>query len=150
MADLMELLGELEKARLAPLLIPILKVVDPLMGSLPQGALKSMMARKGTQDGLVKTVEGLAPVLPSLVRFAGHLAESKLVTGSLSLWANITTPLVKLTAPLSSKLVVPSVGPSLKLVSALSPVLPSLIRGMDRCVRVELALERGFRGGRGQ
>lgn len=145
MADLIELLGEVEKVKLAPILMPVLKLVDPLMGSMPQGALKSMMARKGTQDGLVKTVEGLAPILPGLVRFAGHLAESKLVTGVLSLSAIMLTPLMKLLAPATSRLVAPSAGPALKLVSGLSPVLPSLIKGMDSLVRAEVSLEKGLR-----
>ncbi len=55
------------------------------MGSLPQGSLKSMLANKGTQNDLVKTVEGLAPLFPALIRYAGHLAESKLATGAISL-----------------------------------------------------------------
>ena len=147
MVEIKDLLDELEKVRLAPILIPVLKVSDPLMGSLPQGSLKSMIARKGTQDGLVKTVEGLAPLFPALIRFAGHLAESKLATGSLSLWANIATPIMKPLNPVMARMVVPSVGPSLKLVNALIPVLPAMVRVSDSFLRMEVSLERIFRGG---
>lgn len=147
MADIKDLLDKLEKVRLAPILIPVLKVSDPLMGSLPKGTVKSMLSRKGTQDGLVKTVEGLAPLLPTLIRFAGHLAESKLATGALSLWANITTPIMKPLYPVTARLVVPSVGPSLKLVNALIPVLPAMVRVSDGFLRIEVSLERIFRGG---
>ena len=149
MADVKEIVDELAKVRLAPLLLPILKLIDPLMGAVPQGAMKGMMAQSGTQEGLVKTVEGLAPVLPALVRFAGNVARSRLVTGSLSLTATLLTPVVKLTAPLTARLVVPSIGPSLKLVNAMAPALPAIIKVSDGIFRVEVAIERGF-GGRGR
>ena len=100
-------------------------------------------------SSLIKTVEGLAPVLPALVRFAGNVARSRLVTGSLSLTATLLTPVVKLTAPLTARLVVPSIGPSLKLVNAMAPALPAIIKVSDGIFRVEVAIERGF-GGRGR
>ena len=146
MVEITDILDELEKVKLAPILIPVLKISDPLMGALPKGSLKDMMARKGTQDDLVKTVEGLAPLFPALIRFAGHMAESKLATGYLSLWANIATPIMKPLNPLMARLVVPSVGPSLKLTNALIPVLPAMVGVYDIFLRLEVSIERIFRG----
>ena len=145
MADLIEILGELEKVNLAPILIPALKMSDPLMGSLPKGSLPSMLSRKETRNSLIKTVEGLSPIMPSMIRFLGHVSESKLATGVLSLSASISVPIMKLLAPVASKLIVPLSGPALGLVSRLLPVLPSLIKGMDSLVRAELFLERPFK-----
>lgn len=150
MVQITDILDELEKVNLAPILIPVLKVSDPLMGALPKGSLKDMMARKGTQDDLVKTVEGLAPLFPALIRFAGHIAESKLATGSLSLWANIATPIMKPLNPVMARMVVPSVGPSLKMTNALAPIFPSFLKVSDIFLRMEVSLERIFRGGKGK
>lgn len=145
MADLIEILDELEKVNLAPILMPALKISDPLLGSLPKGFLPSMLSRKETRNSLIKTVEGLAPIMPDMIRFLGHVSESKLATGFLSLSVSISTPIIKLSAPVASKLVVPLSGPVLGLVSRSVPVLPSLIKGMDGLVRVELLFERGLK-----
>jgi len=145
MADLIEILDELEKVNLAPILMPALKISDPLLGSLPKGFLPSMLSRQETRNSLIKTVEGLSPIMPDMIRFLGHVSESKLATGVLSLLASISTQIMKLSAPVASKLVVPLSGPVLGLVSRLVPILPSLIKGMDGLVRAELLLERGLK-----
>lgn len=148
MTQITDILSELEKVRLAPLLFPVLKASDPLMGSLPQGSLKSMLAHRGTQDNLVKTVEGLAPLLPALVRYAGHLAESRLVTGAISLGVNITTPIMKPFNPLMAKMVVPSIRPSLILANLMIPVFPFMLKVSDTFLRMGVSLERIFLGKR--
>ena len=94
---------------------------------------------------MIKTVEGLAPIMPDMIRFLGHVSESKLATGFLSLTASIATPIMKLSAPVASKLVVPLSGPVLGLVSCSIPLLPWLIKGMDGLVRAELLFERGLK-----
>ncbi|MDR9459517.1 MAG: hypothetical protein RI591_05125 [Dehalococcoidia bacterium] len=150
MTTIIDILDELEKVRLAPLLVPVLKASDPLMGALPEGSLKSMMAHKGTQTDLVKTVEGLAPLFPTLIRYAGHLAESKLATGIISLMVNITTPIMKPFNPLMAKMVVPSIGPSLKLTNTFAPLFPLFIKVSDSFWRMEVGIERIFRGSKSQ
>ena len=148
MVEITDILDELAKVKLAPLLIPVLKASDPLMGALPKGSLKDMMARKGTRDGLVKTVEGLAPLLPALIKYSGHLAESRLVTGAISLGVNITTPIMKPFNPLMARMVVPSIGPSLILTNLMMPILPLMLKVSDFFVRMEVSLERIFLGKR--
>ena len=148
MVEITDILDELEKVRLAPLLIPVLKASDPLMGSIPQGSLKSMMAHRGTQDGLVRTVEGLAPLLPALIKYAGHLAESRLITGAISLGVNVTTPIMKPFNPLMARMVVPSIGPSLILTNLMVPLFPLMLKVSDFFVRMEVSLERIFLGKR--
>lgn len=148
MVTIIDILAELEKVRLAPLLVPVLKASDPLMGSLPQGSLKSMLANKGTQNGLVKTVEGLTPLFPALIRYAGHLAESRLVTGAISLGVNITTPIMKPFNPLMAKMVVLSIGPSLILTNLMIPLFPLTLKISDTFLRMEVSLERIFLGQR--
>ena len=150
MVTIIDILAELEKVRLAPLLVPVLKASDPLMGSLPEGSLKSMLANKGTQNDLVITVEGLAPLFPALIRYAGHLAESKLATGIISLMVNITTPIMKPFNPLMAKMVVPSIGPSLKLTNAFAPIFPLFIKVSDSFWRMEVGIEKVFRGSKSQ
>ena len=150
MTMIIDILDELEKVRLAPLLVPVLKASDPLMGSLPEGSLKSMLANKGTQNELVKTVEGLAPLFPALISYAGHLAESKLAMGAISLGVNITTPIMKPFNPLMAKMVAPSIGPSLKLTNAFAPLLPLVIKVSNSFLRMEVGIERIFRGSMSQ
>ncbi len=148
MVTIIDILAELEKVRLAPLLVPVLKASDPLMGSLPQGSLKSMLANKGTQNGLVKTVEGLAPLFPAIIRYAGHLAESRLMTGAISLGVNITTPIMRPFNPLMARMVVPSIGPSLILTNLMIPLFPLTLKISDTFLRMEVSLERIFLGKR--
>ena len=148
MVTIIDILAELEKVRLAPLLVPVLKASDPLMGSLPQGSLKSMLKNKGTQNGLVKTVEGLTPLFPALIRYAGHLAESRLITGAISLGVNITTPIMKPFNPLMAKIVVLSIGPSLILTNLMIPLFPLTLKISDTFLRMEVSLERIFLGKR--
>jgi len=148
MVTIIDILAELEKVRLAPLLVPVLKASDPLMGSLPQGSLKSMLANKGTQNGLVKTVEGLAPLFPALIRYAGHLAESRLMTGAISLGVNVTTPIMKPFNPLMARMVVPSIGPSLILTNLMIPLFPLMLKVSDTFLRMEVSIERIFLGKR--
>jgi len=145
MADFIGILDELEKVNLAPILVPALKMSDPLLGSLPKGFLPSMLSRQKTRNSLIKTVAGLSPMMPDMIRFLGHVSQSKLATGFLSLSAGISTPIMRLSAPITSKLVVPLSGPLLGLVSRSVPVLPSLVKGMDGLVRAELLFERGLK-----
>lgn len=150
MTTIIDILDELEKVRLAPLLVPVLKASDPLMGSLPKGSLKSMLANKGTQNDLVKTVEGLAPLFPALIRFAGHLAESKLATGAISIVVNITALIMKPLNPLMAKIVVPAIGLLLKLTNAFVPIFPLFIKVLDSLVKMEIGVEKIFRGSKSQ
>jgi len=145
MATIVEMLDELEKVMLAPVMLPALKILDPVMGALPRGFMQPVLSRPETRDSLVKTVEGLSPVLPDAIKLLGHVAESKLATGLLSFWAAISAPFVRLTAPLVAKLVIPGSGPALKLASRLVPVLPPVIRFSDSLVQAELLLERPLR-----
>lgn len=145
MANFIEILDELEKVNLAPILMPALKMADPLLGSMPKGFLSAMLSRRETRHNLIKTVEGLSPIMPDMIGFVGHVSQSKLATGLLSLSASIATPIIKLSAPITSKLVVPLSGPVLGLVSRSVLLLPLLMKGMDGLVRVELLFERGLK-----
>jgi hypothetical protein len=148
MVQITDILNELEKVNLAPLLIPILKMGDPLAGALPQGSLKSMIARKETHDDLVRTVEKVAPLLPAWIRFTGHLAESKLVTSFIWLCATIATPLMKPFYPFIARLSVPLIGPSLKPFNASIPLVNAMIRVSDTFLRMVVSLESIFLGKR--
>jgi len=123
----------------------IVEMLDELESALPRGFMQPVLSRPETRDSLVKTVEGLSPVLPDAIKLLGHVAESKLATGLLSFWATISAPFVRLTAPLVAKLVIPGSGPALKLASRLVPVLPPVIRFSDSLVQAELLLERPLR-----
>jgi hypothetical protein len=147
MATIIEMLDELEKVRLAPLVLPALKMLDPVLYALPRGALESMVGTPAAREDLVKTVEGASPVLPEMIRLLGHLAESRLTTGLLSLSATVLTPFMKLSAPVLARLIVPCSGPALKLASRSGRVLPCMVRSLDVLVRLEIFLERPFRHG---
>jgi len=145
MATIVEILDELEKARLEPIVLPALRIADPILAALPRGCLQSILLSRETRDSLVKTVEGLSPMLPDIVRFLGHVAQSKLTTGLFSFWAAMSTPIMKLFAPAVAKLVVPGSGPALKLAGRSGSVLPPLIKVLDGMTRAELYLERPFK-----
>ncbi len=145
MAELVEVVEELGKVRLAPLVIPVLKVIDPIMEALPRGSLQAIISAKKKRERLVETVEGAAPVLTDMIRFAGHLAESRLATGLLSFTATLSAPFVKLSAPLLSRLVVPLSGPALRLTGGSRFVLSPAVKLLDALVRAELFFEKPFK-----
>ena len=142
MAEIKEILGELEKVDLVPIIMPALRISDPVMGCLPKGSLESLTSGTQRQDDLARMVEGMVPVMPTLIRFLGNVSQSKVAAGVLSICASVSTPFVKLLAPILAKFVVASVGPCLRIVNGLSPLLPPTIRAMDRLIRTELFLER--------
>ncbi|RLC96137.1 MAG: hypothetical protein DRI40_03980 [Chloroflexi bacterium] len=145
MANLIEILNELEKVRLAPVMVPVLKMVDPLMGSLPKGAVQKIMSRKSTRQSTIRLVQRLSPSLPSLVRLGGHAADSRLIRGLLWLAAGLVTPLIEVSAPIVARMVVPAAGPGLALASRLIGLLPPLLGLTDSFIRAELWLEKLFR-----
>ena len=142
MVQITDILDELEKVNLAPLLIPVLKMGDPLLIALPQGAIKDMIARKGTHDDIVITVEKVAPLLPSWIRYTGHLAESKLALSLISLMGIIATPIMKPFYPLITRISIPLIGPSLKPFNASIPLVHKMIRVSDIFLRMEVSIEK--------
>lgn len=147
MTTVVELVDELGKVRLAPLVLPALKMLDPVLCALPKGALEDMISGRGARDNLVKTLEGASPVLPQMIGLLGHMAESKLSTGLLALLAVVLTPFMKLLAPVLARLIVPCSGPGLKLAAHSGRILPLTVRFLDVLVTAELALERPFKRG---
>ena len=89
MATIVEMLDELEKVRLTPMVVPVLTMADPVLAAMPKGSLGALFSRRDTRESLIKTVEAFSPVLPDAIKFVGHVAESKLMTGLLSFWAAV-------------------------------------------------------------
>jgi len=147
MTTVIELVDELGKVRLAPLVLPALKMLDPVLCALPEGALEDMVSGRAARDNLVKTLEDASPVLPRIIRLAGRMAESKLTTGILTLMAVLLTPFMKLLAPVLARLIVPCSGPGLKLAAMSGRVLPLTVGFLEVLVAAELALERPFTRG---
>ena len=150
MTTIIDILDELEKVRLAPLLIPVLKMGDPLLIALPQGAIKDMIARKETHNDIVITVEKVVPLLPSWIRYTGHLAESKLTLSFISLMGLIATPIMKPFYPLIARISIPLIGPSLKPFNASIPLINFMIKVSDSFLRIEIGVEKVFRGSKSQ
>ncbi len=150
MTTIIDILDELEKVRLAPLLIPVLKMGDPLLIALPQGAIKDMIARKETHADIVITVEKVVPLLPSWIRYTGHLAESKLTLSFISLIGIIATPIMKPFYPLITRISLPLIGPSLKPFNASIPLVNFMIKVSDSFLRMEIGIEKVFRSSNSQ
>ena len=147
MTTVIELVDELGKVRLAPLVLPALKLLDPILCALPEGALEDMVSGRAARENLVKILEDASPLLPRIIRLAGHMAESKLTTGLLVLVAVLLTPFMKLVAPVLARLIVPCSGFGLKLAALSAPILPFTVRLLEIMVAAELALERPFTRG---
>ncbi|MBE0481066.1 MAG: hypothetical protein IBX68_08810 [Dehalococcoidia bacterium] len=142
MADLVELVDELGRVRLAPIVLPVLKLADPVMGALPEWSLQSTLAGGEIRDSIVKTVESLSPVLIDAIRFLGHVSESRLATGLLSFTAAVLAPPVRLLSPVLAILALLGAGVLLKLAAHSGPVLRPSITALDRITRIELSLEK--------
>ena len=147
MATIVEMLDELEKVRLTPMVVPVLTMADPVLAAMPKGSLGALFSRRDTRESLVRTVEAFSPVLPDAIKFVGHVAESRLMTGLLSFWAAVLKRTAGLWAPLAARLVIPLARSALGLTGRSSRVLPPIIGGLDRLTRLELALERPFTRG---
>jgi hypothetical protein len=93
--ELMDLLHELEKVRLEPLVIPTLMMVDPILAAIPQGAIKSFLDRQKPREGQFTILEKLVPYSPWMIKIIGVLARSKVIIGLYTLLAFILTPIIK-------------------------------------------------------
>lgn len=145
MTTVVELVDELGKVRLAPLVLPALKILDPVLCALPEKALEDMVSGRGARDDLVRILENLSPLLPRTIRLAGCMAESRLTTGLLALLAVLLAPVMKILAPVLARLIVPCSGLGLKLGALSGPILPLTVRLLEIMVAAELALEGPFR-----
>jgi hypothetical protein len=145
MTDLKYILNELEQVNLAPIVIPALKLADPILGALPPGSMESIVSEQETRDRITGTVDKIAPILPDLIKFLGTVTQSYLTTSIIAIMALILTPILQLLAPILSKLVLKVIDPLLKLTLKLIPVLPPVIKVLNIVWMGEVLIEKGIR-----
>ena len=146
MIEVKDLLNELEKVNIEPLFVPTLKLIDPIMGGLPQGSVQALLSEKNqTRKNMEKLVEEIAPKLPLLIRFLGTLAESALTNFLYKTFVAISGPILKVITPLSSGLILKMVDPMVNMVIKINPALPIIVKILDLLWKIEVLFEKGIR-----
>ena len=75
--EFIDIINELEQVELAPIILPCLKIVDPIAKVIPEGAIKNYLTRIRPKEGRFRFIEKLAPHLPKMVRWSGKVAAIK-------------------------------------------------------------------------
>ncbi len=145
MMTIPDILKELEKVRLEPLLLTAMKAIDPYLGALPKGSLEYLVNDRGTRNGIVNMIEQLTPVLPGLIRFLGTLAESRLITGLFKLSVRLMTPISRMIAPFVAKPMLNFAGTAVSFVGRIIPAIPSVVKVLNVFWKTEVMIEKGVK-----
>ncbi|MEA2101792.1 MAG: hypothetical protein U9P80_04360 [Thermodesulfobacteriota bacterium] len=114
--DLIDLVEELEKVDLSSLILPMLKIIDPIAKVVPEGFVKETLTHLKPSEGQFDYLDKIVPFMPRAIRVAGKVAAFKpvgivfnLFGEGLSMFLRVFVPVmdrvVRILMPLISSLV---------------------------------------------
>ncbi len=99
--DFIKVVDELEKVDLSPLILPMLKIIDPLAEVFPEGYIKKLLGRLRPREGQFDFLYRVAPMMPGAIRLAGKVASIRMVGVVLNLFAEVMSGILKVTLPVA-------------------------------------------------
>jgi hypothetical protein len=72
-----DVIKELEGVELAPLILPLMKIIDPIAKEIPEGLIKQALTNIRPRPGQFDFLGKVAPAMPLMVRWAGKAAAIK-------------------------------------------------------------------------
>ena len=97
--EFIDIINELERVKLAPLILPLLKILDPVAKEIPEGAIKTYLTRLRPYEGQFRFLEKLVPYLPGIIRWTGKVASVKPVMMLFTVFAEALAFILKTIMP---------------------------------------------------
>jgi hypothetical protein len=94
-----EVVMELERVELAPLILPLMKIIDPIAKAVPEGVVKKFLTNIRPREGQFDFVGKVAPLLPPMIRWAGRLAAIKPLMAAFGVVAEVLALVFRFIAP---------------------------------------------------
>lgn len=97
-----EVVNELERVELAPLILPLMKIIDPIAKAVPEGVVRDFMTHHlRPRDGQFDFIGTMAPYLPRIIRWAGRAAAIKPLMLALDIMAEALALVLKAIMPVA-------------------------------------------------
>ena len=101
-----EVVNELERVELAPLILPLLKIIDPIAKAVPAGVVKEFLTHHlRPREGQFDFIGQAAPYLPRIIRWAGRAAAVKPLMQALDVIAEALALVLRVVMPAAVMLV---------------------------------------------
>lgn len=97
-----DVVNELERVELAPLILPLMKIIDPIAKAVPEGVVRDFLThRLRPRDGQFDFIGQMAPYLPRIVRWAGRMAAVKPLMQALDIMAEALALALRVVMPIA-------------------------------------------------
>lgn len=101
-----EVVNELEQVELAPLILPLMKIIDPIAKAVPEGVVREFLTHHlRPREGQFDFIGQIAPYLPRIIRWAGRAAAVKPLMRALDIMAEALALVLKVVMPAAVMLV---------------------------------------------
>ena len=99
-----DVIKELERVELAPLIMPLLKIIDPIAKQIPEGTIKEFLTHIRPRENQFDLLYKVAPILPRMVRWAGKVASIKPLMVIFGIVAEVLSRVLMIAMPVVAAL----------------------------------------------
>ncbi len=98
--DFIDVIEALNKSDLSPLVVPALRLIDPICMAIPQGAIKEYLSSAKPRAGQFDLLYKFGHLLPGAITIIGRIAQIKAITIPFAIFATLAGSILKLIQPL--------------------------------------------------
>jgi hypothetical protein len=99
-----DVIKELERVELAPLIMPLLKIIDPIAKQIPEGTIREFLTHIRPLENQFNFLYKVAPILPRMVRWAGKVASIKPLMVVFGIVAEVLSRVLMIAMPVVAAL----------------------------------------------
>ena len=99
-----DVIKELERVELAPLIMPLLKIIDPIAKQIPEGTIKEFLTHIRPRENQFDLLYKVAPILPRMIRWAGKIASIKPLMVVFGIVAEVLSRVLMIAMPVVAAL----------------------------------------------
>jgi len=99
-----DVIKELERVELAPLIMPLLKIIDPIAKQIPEGIIKEFLTHIRPRENQFDLLYKVAPILPRMIRWAGKIASIKPLMVVFGIVAEVLSRVLMIAMPVVAAL----------------------------------------------
>ncbi|MBU0992970.1 MAG: hypothetical protein KJ737_10800 [Proteobacteria bacterium] len=122
--EFIDVINAMERVKLAPLILPCLKMVDPIAREIPEGIVKEYLTHIRPREGQFRFLEKLMPYLPGIIKWAGKIASIKPLMVVFAIVAEVLAFMLKI--------IMPGFAAGIRLVNRLVGMVKKIFIGLKR------------------